>query len=82
MQTVTESQGLELLTVLQSHGSQGPSHSFQYEGQTNALKGTVEEGGGRGGCVQLANLHSSREGHHSGTKEELERLEFKIAGKK
>lgn len=40
MPTVRESQGLELLTVPQSHGSQGPSHSFKYKGRTNALKGT------------------------------------------
>lgn len=28
--------------MLQSHGSQGPSHSFKYKGRTNALKGAGE----------------------------------------
>lgn len=32
----------ELPTVLQWHGSQGPSHSFEYKGRTNALKGAGE----------------------------------------
>lgn len=34
------SRRLELLTLLQSHGSRGPSHSFKYKGANKCLKGS------------------------------------------
>lgn len=74
--TVRESQALELLAVLQSHGSQGPSHSFKYKGRTNALKGAGEMLATRKTCTAV------RRGIAAVEKEELERQEFKIGGQK
>lgn len=48
---MSESQGLELLTVPQSHGSQGPSHSFKYKGANKCLKGS--EGNARKTCATV-----------------------------
>lgn len=73
--TVRVSQGLELLTVLQSHGSQGPSHSFKYKGRTNALKGAREMLASRK-PAQLSGGESQRH------KRRAAASEFKIGGQK